>query len=69
MPDSVYKIINLVGASTISWEDAATTAISKASKSIRDLRIAEVQKMDIKMEDSKPAQFRVNLRVSFKFQD
>ncbi len=69
MTDSVYKIIDLVGASTTSWEDAATTAIAKASKSLRDLRIAEVQKLDVKLEDGKPAQFRVNLRVSFKYQD
>jgi len=69
MSESVYKIIDLVGSSTTSWEDAATQAISRASKSLRDLRIAEVKKLDIKIEDGKPAQFRANLRVSFKFQD
>jgi len=69
MSDSVYKIIDLVGSSTKSWEDAATSAVERASKSLRDLRIAEVQKLDIKIEDGKPMQFRVNLRVSFKFQD
>ncbi|MCP4022647.1 MAG: dodecin domain-containing protein [Desulfobacteraceae bacterium] len=69
MSDSVYKIIDLVGSSTTSWEDAATTAIGRASKSLRDLRIADVQKLDIKIEDGKPAQFRINLRLSFKFQD
>jgi flavin-binding protein dodecin len=69
MGDSVYKIIDLVGSSTTSWEDAATSAIDRASKSLRDLRIAEVMKLDIKIEDGKPAQFRTNLRLSFKYQD
>lgn len=69
MSESVYKIIDLVGSSTKSWEDAATQAVERASKSLRDLRIAEVQKLDIKIEDGKPAQFRANLRVSFKYQD
>ncbi len=69
MSESVYKIIDLVGSSPTSWEDAATQAIARASQSLRDLRIAEVQKLDIKIEDGKPAQFRTNLRVSFKFQD
>jgi flavin-binding protein dodecin len=69
MGESIYKIIDLVGSSSTSWEDAATKAIDRASKSLRDLRIAEVQKLDIKIEDGKPAQFRTNLRVSFKYQD
>ncbi|MCG8688544.1 MAG: dodecin family protein [Desulfobacterales bacterium] len=69
MSDSVYKIIDLVGSSTTSWEDAATSAIERASASLRDLRIAEVQKLDIKIENGKPTQFRTNLRVSFKYQD
>jgi len=69
MSESIYKIIDLVGSSSTSWEDAATQAIGRASKSLRDLRIAEVQKLDIKIEDGKPAQFRTNLRLSFKFQD
>jgi len=69
MGESVYKIIDLVGSSSTSWEDAATKAIDRASQSLRDLRIAEVQKLDIKVEDGKPTQFRTNLRLSFKFQD
>jgi len=69
MSDSVYKIIDLVGSSPTSWEEAATNAIERASKSLRDLRIAEVKKLDIKLEDGKPAQFRANLRLSFKYQD
>ncbi|HSL61566.1 MAG TPA: dodecin family protein [Desulfotignum sp.] len=69
MNESVYKIIDLVGSSTTSWEDAANKAIAKASGSLRDLRLAEVQKLDIKIEDGKPAQFRANIRLSFKYQD
>ncbi len=69
MGESVYKIIDLVGSSPTSWEDAATQAIERASKSLRDLRIAEVQKLDIKIEDGKPVQFRTNLRLSFKYQE
>ena len=69
MSESVYKIIDLVGASPNSWEEAATNAIERAGQSLRDLRIAEVRKLDIKIEDGKPAQFRANLRLSFKYQD
>ena len=69
MGESVYKIIDLVGASGTSWEDAATSAIEKAAGSLKDLRIAEVQKLDIKIEDGKPTQFRANLRLSFKYND
>ncbi|MCF8090034.1 MAG: dodecin family protein [Desulfotignum sp.] len=69
MSDSVYKIIDLVGASPTSWEDAANKAIDKASGSLRDLRIAEVKKLDIKIEEGKPALFRTNIRLSFKYQD
>lgn len=69
MGESVYKIIDLVGSSETSWEDAANSAIQKASGSLRDLRIAEVQKLDVKIENGKPAQFRTNLRLSFKFED
>lgn len=69
MSNSVYKIIDLVGASDTSWEDAANQAIAKASGTLRDLRIAEVKKLDIKIEEGKPAQFRTNIRLSFKYQD
>ena len=69
MTDSTYKIIDLVGSSPSSWEDAATNAIKRASQSLRDLRIAEVTKLDIKIEDGKPTQFRTNMRISFKYQD
>ena len=69
MSDSIYKIIDLVGSSQTSWEDAAAKAIKKASNTLKDLRIAEVQKLDIKIEDGKPMTFRTNLRLSFKYKD
>ena len=61
MSESTYKIIDLVGSSETSWEKAATNAVEKAASSLKDLRIAEVQKLDIKIEKGKPAQFRTNL--------
>ena len=58
MTDSVYKIIELVGTSTVSWEDAAKSAVEKAGSSLRDLRIAEIGKLDMTIENGKVAQFR-----------
>ncbi|HYC53507.1 MAG TPA: dodecin family protein [Candidatus Binatia bacterium] len=69
MSESVYKIIELVGTSTDSWEKAASAAISKASKTLRDLRVAEVRELDVTIEDGKVAQYRAKLRVSFKYED
>jgi flavin-binding protein dodecin len=69
MSNSVYKLIDLVGVSEQSWEDAASSAIEKAAETLKDLRIAEVRKMDVKIEQGKPMQFRTNLRVSFKYKD
>ncbi len=68
MSDSVYKIIELVGTSTESWEDAAKNAISKASKSLRDLRIAEVSAMDIHLKDGVIDFYRTKVKLSFKFE-
>ncbi|MDF1575601.1 MAG: dodecin family protein [Bacteroidales bacterium] len=68
MSDSVYKIIELVGTSTKSWEDAAQNAINQASKSLRDLRIAEVAAMDIHLKDGKIEFYRTRVKLSFKFQ-
>lgn len=68
MPDSVYKIIELVGTSTESWEKAAGNAISKAAESLRDLRIAEVSAMDIHLKDGKIEFYRTKVKVSFKFE-
>ena len=69
MADSVYKIIELVGTSTVSWEDAAKTAIERASKSLEDLRIAEVVDQDMKIENGKVTAFRTKVRLSFRFRD
>lgn len=65
---SVYKVIELVGTSPVSWEKAAMAAIQKASETLRDLRIAEVVQMDMHLEDGKVLLFRTKLRVSFKFE-
>ena len=68
MSDSVYKIIELVGTSTTSWEDAAGNAIKKASETLRDLRIAEVSQMDLIINDGKVESYRTKVKVSFKFE-
>ena len=67
MEGSVYKIIELVGTSTKSWEDAAKTAIETAGKSLEDLRVAEVVKQDVTVENVKVTTFRVRVNVSFKY--
>ncbi len=69
MTDSVYKVIELIGTSTESWEDAAKNAISVASESLRDLRIAEVSEMDMQLEDDKIIAYRAKVKLSFKYQD
>ena len=68
MPNSVYKIIELVGTSTESWEKAATNAVERASKSLRDLRIAEVETLDLQIKDGKIEAYRAKVKVSFKFE-
>lgn len=69
MPGSTYKVIELVGTSENSWEDAAKVALKSASSSLKDLRIAEVIQMDMKLEEDKPILFRTRLNVSFKYQE
>ena len=69
MTESVYKFIDLVGTSTESWEKATRAALDKASKSLRDLRVAEVVEQDVQLGDGKDMNFRVKLRVSFKMED
>jgi flavin-binding protein dodecin len=69
MADSVYKIIELVGTSSESWEKAAASAVATASKSLRDLRIAEVSKLDMQLEEGKIVAYRARVKVSFKYQD
>jgi flavin-binding protein dodecin len=68
MSDSVYKIIELVGTSPDSWEDAAKNAVSQASKTLRDLRIAEVVAMDMHLEEGQVAYYRTKVKLSFKFE-
>lgn len=68
MPESVYKVIELVGTSTESWEKAATVAIKRAAKSLRDLRVAEVSQLDMVIKDGKVESYRAKLKVSFKFE-
>ena len=69
MPESVYKVIELVGSSPDSWEKAVANAVSRASKTLRDLRIAEVTKLDVHIEDGKVKAYRAKVNVSFKFED
>ena len=68
MGESVYKVIELVGTSTESWEKAATAAIERAAASLRDLRIAEVVELDMQIEDGKIKAYRAKVKVSFKFE-
>jgi flavin-binding protein dodecin len=68
MAESVYKVIELVGTSTDSWEKAAAAAVATAAKSLKDLRIAEVVEQDMQIEDGKVSAYRVKLKVSFKYQ-
>jgi len=68
MADSVYKIIELVGTSTESWEEAACAAVEKAAKTLRDLRIAEITELDMQIEDGKVRAYRVKVKLSFKYE-
>ncbi|TET65674.1 MAG: dodecin domain-containing protein [Candidatus Aminicenantes bacterium] len=67
--ESVYKVIELIGTSPNSWEEAAKKAVETASKSLKDLRIAEAVEFDMKVEDGKVSAFRTKVKVSFKYQD
>lgn len=66
--NSVYKVIEIIGTSTDSWEKAAASAVQKASKSLRDLRIAEVVEMDMQLEEGKVRAYRTKIKVSFKYE-
>ena len=68
MAESVYKVIELVGTSTESWEKAAAAAVATASKSLRDLRIAEITHLDMQLEKGKVRAYRAKVKVSFKYQ-
>jgi flavin-binding protein dodecin len=68
MAESVYKVIELVGTSTESWEKAASAAVEKAGKSLRDLRIAEVSQLDMLLKDGRVDSYRAKVKVSFKYE-
>jgi dodecin len=67
MPESVYKVIELVGTSTDSWEKAAATAVETAAQSLQDLRIAEVVQLDMQIEDGQVRAYRAKVKVSFRY--
>ena len=67
MSDNVYKIITLVGTSTESWEKAANTAVETAAKTLKDLRIAEIEELDLQIENGKVINYRAKVRISFKY--
>ena len=68
MADSVYTVVELIGTSTESWEAAASAAVAQASRSLRDLRIAEVVELDMQLEEGRVAAYRAKVKVSFKYQ-
>ena len=68
MSESVYKVIELIGTSTESWEKAAAAAVAKAAESLRDLRVAEVVELDMQLEDGVVRAYRTKLKVSFKYE-
>jgi flavin-binding protein dodecin len=67
MSESVYKVIQLVGSSPTSWEEAAKNAVERASKTLRDLRVAEIAQLDMKVENGKVSAFRARVNLSFKY--
>jgi len=69
MPDSIYKVIELIGTSEKSWEEAAKKAIERAAQTLEDLRVAEVSEMDLKIEDGKVVAYRTKVKLSFRFRD
>jgi flavin-binding protein dodecin len=66
--ESIYKVIQLVGTSTVSWEDAAINVVETASKSLRDLRVAEITQLDLTIENGKVVAYRARVNLSFKFE-
>jgi hypothetical protein len=67
MGNSLYKIIELVGTSSTSWEDAAKTAVESAAKSLREVRVAEVDRLDVKLDNGKVTSYRARIKLSFKY--
>ena len=68
MPENVYKVIELIGTSTESWEKAANAAVTRAARSLRELRVAEVKELDLVVEKGKVTAYRAKLKVSFKYE-
>jgi flavin-binding protein dodecin len=68
MAESVYKVVELIGTSTESWEKAATAAVARASASLRDLRVAEVSELDLQIEEGQVRAYRAKVKVSFKYE-
>ena len=68
MPESVYKVIELVGTSTESWEKAASAAVSRAAQTLRDLRVAEISQLDMQLKNGKIESYRAKVKVSFKYE-
>jgi hypothetical protein len=67
MGNSLYKIIELVGTSSTSWEDAAKSAVESAAKSLREVRVAEIDRLDVKLENGKVTTYRARIKLSFKY--
>jgi len=68
MPDSIYKVIELIGTSSKSWEDAAKNAVERAAKSLRDLRVAEIVQLDMALNNGKVEAYRAKVNISFKYE-
>jgi len=68
MPESVYKVVELIGTSTESWEKAASAAVARASKSLRELRVAEISELDMQIENGKVKAYRAKVKLSFKYE-
>jgi dodecin len=66
--DGIYRVIDVIGTSTVSWEDAGKKAVETASKSLRDLRVAEVTQQDMKVENGKVVAYRTRMQLSFKYE-
>ena len=67
--ESIYKVIEIIGTSPTSWEEAAKNAVETASKTLKDLRVAEAVEFDLKLEDGKVSAYRTKMKISFKYQD
>jgi len=68
MPDSIYRVTEIIGTSPVSWEEAARHAVETAARSLRDLRVAEITKLDMKIEDGKVVAYRARVQLSFKYE-